>query len=258
MRNSRTMLEPLEGRQLFSVSLLPGTAVDPPNAASAILSPLNTNPQPGNGGVSLHETVGHKTTVKLGEFFFKTIDQGLDATVDWGDGTKTVGKIEGSYATGEWYVEGAHAYQHAGTYAVKVTVFTHLVGGPNHPSLPLTQINSVITAKNLQPSNGGVSLNEPAGKKFTARLGEFTYKTVDQALDADINWGDGTHSVGKLVGSYATGEYYVQGTHTYAHAGTFKVYVRIFGHLVGGPVHNTNPLRQFVSVVHAKDDALQL
>src|SRR4051812_37910526 len=80
MSNSRMMLEPLEGRQFFSVGLLPGGAVNPPDAASAILSPLNTNPQPSNGGVSLHETVGHKTTVRLGEFFFKTIDQGLDAT----------------------------------------------------------------------------------------------------------------------------------------------------------------------------------
>ena len=55
----------------------------------------------------------------------------------------------------------------------------------------------------------------------------FTYKTVDQLLNAVIQWGDSTRSDGKLVGSYATGKYYVEGTHTYAKPGDYKVHTTV-------------------------------
>src|SRR5437764_862059 len=52
------------------------------------------------------------------------------------------------------------------------------------------------------PTEGGLSLAEYVKQKFTAKLGEVTVKVVDLALAADIDWGDGTHSVGTLDGSY--------------------------------------------------------
>ena len=73
------------------------------------------------------------------------------------------------------------------------------------------------------PTPGGMSLGEVEARPFTERLGEVTVRAIDLTLNAHVNWGDGTRSDGRLVGSYATGEYYVTGTHTYAAAGTYKV-----------------------------------
>src|SRR5438045_9493244 len=97
-------------------------------------------------------------------------------------------------------------------------------------------------------------LTEVAGRKFTDRLGEIEFRTVDQLLNAVINWGDGTHSDGKLVGSYATGEYYVFGKHTYADTGTYKVDVKVFGHPAGSSIHPPDPFAKFPSVIHVESE----
>jgi hypothetical protein len=64
--------------------------------------------------------------------------------IDWGDGTKSDGKIEGSYATGDWYVEGTHKYAHTGTYKVDVKIFAHPIGSPQLATSPISRFLSVI------------------------------------------------------------------------------------------------------------------
>ena len=103
------------------------------------------------------------------------------------------------------------------------------------------------------PSEGGLALNAIAHKSFTARLGEVTLKVIDLQLNASIDWGDGSHSDGKLIGSYATGEYYVEGTHTYARDGTYKVEVKIFAHPIGSPILPTGSIAAFTSVINVKE-----
>ena len=80
---------------------------------------------------------------------------------------------------------------------------------------PATQLAVPVAAATAtttpMPPQGGLSLTEVANEKFSVKLGEFTKKVVDLSLNAVITWGDGTKSDGQLVGSYATGEYYVQG-----------------------------------------------
>src|SRR6476620_3996359 len=96
-------LESLEPRQFLSVST--NTATTSTNDGLVpILVPAT--PQPTEGGVKLNEYSGQRFTAKLGEFHLKVSDLALNAVVNWGDGTKSNAKIEGSYATGEWYVEG--------------------------------------------------------------------------------------------------------------------------------------------------------
>jgi hypothetical protein len=241
--------EALEARRLLT-AVLPGDPTQPVDAPpgdvpvdSQPLDPtggevavpiytINKSAQP-SSGVTLKETVNHKFTAKLGEFTFKTVDEALNAVINWGDGTHSAGKLVGSYATGKYYVQGTHTYTHADTYAVDVKIFARPIGSPVTPSSPVAEFGATIKAKAATPT--GVSLTEVAQRKFTAKLGEFTFRTVDQLLSADVNWGDGKHSAGKLVGSYATGQYYVEGTHTYSHAGTFKVHVTIFASLAGSP-----------------------
>ena len=41
----------------------------------------------------------------------------------------------------------------------------------------------------------------------------------------------------------------LQGTHTYALVGKYKVDVKVFGHPAGTTIHPTSPLAQFTSVV---------
>ena len=110
-------------------------------------------------------------------------------------------------------------------------------------SPPPTDHSSIVvnTTATTQPSEGGLTLTKTATQHFTAKLGEVTVKVVDLALNAVVDWGDGTHSPGRMVGSYATGEYYVLGTHTYAKAGSYKVDVKIFARLIGSPIEPTSP-----------------
>ncbi len=229
-----------------------GSTIHPTSPAVEFTSVIKAI-KPSAGGVILSELATQPFTAKLGEFTYKTVDQSLNAVIDWGDGTQSAGKLVGSYATGEYYVQGTHTYARADTYAVDVKIFASLIGSPIHPTSPVAEFKSVIIANPLKPSAGGLVLNEVAGQKFTAKLGEFTFKTIDEAIDADINWGDGTHSQGTLVGSYATGEYYVQGTHTYANKGTYKVDVKIFAHPIGSPVNPTVPVAAFTSVIDVTD-----
>jgi hypothetical protein len=240
-------VEPLENRQFLSASPAGTYAAVAPAGPAAVA--VAAAPKPSEGGLSLTETVGQKFTARLGEFTYKTVDQLLNAVIYWGDGTHSDGTLVGSYATGEYYVAGTHTYTHADTYKVNVKVFGRLPGSPIVPTEPLRQFTSVIKATAPKPTPGGRTLVEVAKRKFTERLGEFTLRAIDLVLNADINWGDGTHSAGQLVGSYATGEYYVVGTHTYAHTGTFPVVVKIFGRPVGSNIQPTEPLARFTSVV---------
>lgn len=252
-----SMVESLEVRRFLSAVPLAGHDGTAAAAATNVVAPLTTGPKPTEGGVTLTETAGQKFTAKLGEFTYKTVDQILNAVINWGDGTQSAGKLVGSYATGEYYVEGTHTYSHAGTFKVDVKVFGHPAGSPITPTSPLAQFTSVINVKpsTPRPSRGGRMLTEVAGRKFTDRLGEIEFRTVDQLLNAVVDWGDGTQSAGKLVGSYATGEYYVLGTHTYAHTGTYKVDVTVYARLAGNPNAPSFPVESFTSVIKVKGSA---
>src|SRR5689334_22665583 len=102
-------LETLESRQFLSASPL-----DAVNDGSGDVQPIFvvSDPGPSSHGLHLTEYKNKTFTAKLGTFHLKVIDLALSAKVDWGDGKTTDGVIEGSYATGDWYVEGTHKYTH--------------------------------------------------------------------------------------------------------------------------------------------------
>jgi hypothetical protein len=259
MRAFSEPLEPLEVRRLLSVSpaAAPAPAVHDIGAAatqvhSATLAGnvATALPTPANGGVSVTEIAGKGFTARLGEIHFKVVDLALNALIHWGDGTHSDGTLVGSYATGEYYIQGTHTYAHSGTYRVGIDIFSHVIGSPVRPTSPVIKLVSIVHV--LAPTTGGKVLTETAHQSFTTKLGEFTQKVIDLTLNAVVYWGDGTHSDGKLVGSYATGEWYVQGTHTYAHSGIYKVDVKIFAHPVGSPQLATDPISKFTSVINVK------
>jgi hypothetical protein len=197
----------------------------------------------------LHQVATQRFTAKIGEFTFKTIDLALDPVIYWSDGTTSLGTLVGSYATGQYYVEATHTYVHTGTYKVGVKVFAHPVGTPRLATEPVAQFAGVAIVDAPRPTEGGFVLSRTAGQRFTAKLGEFEHRALDLLLEPIVYWSDGTTSIGKLVGSYATGQYYVEATHTYTEAGTYKVGVKVFAHPAGSQIRPEQPIAQFASVV---------
>jgi hypothetical protein len=249
MGRAEILLEPLENRRLLSAAVL--IADHPASLAPAAASTAATaaTPQPTNGGVTLTEEATQQFTAKLGHFTFKTVDQLINATINWGDGTHSAGTIQGAYNGAEFYVVGTHTYAKTGQFKVNVTIQAQIAGNPNAPKFTVASFTSIINVIPLKPSSGGLSLTEVVGQSFATTLGEFQFKTVDQQLTAVVYWGDGTHSNGTLIGSYATGNYYVLGTHSYAKTGTFKVQVKIFAKPLGSTIQPTTPVAQFISVM---------
>jgi hypothetical protein len=256
MSRSLMNLESLETRRFLSAAptLDPATGDDgsPIAVPIAIINPGGPMKVPASN-VTLYQFAHQHFTKNVGEFHLKVSDLSLNAVIYWGDGTHSAGDIEGSYATGDRYVEGSHTYNRAGVFGVNVEIFAKPLGSPIQPTSPIIAFHSTIKVRTLKPSAGGVSLTETAGQSFTANLGQFNFKTVDQILDAVIDWGDGTTSAGKLIGSLATGKWTVQGTHTYKQTGLYKVDVNILAHIAGNPHPNfVLSVAKFTSVIEVK------
>src|SRR4051812_47592521 len=142
MSRSSVLFEPLEVRALFSAAGVGGTEIPTGAVAALLAAPAAATPKPTNGGEAFTEYGGVKSTIRLGEFHYKTSDQRLTAVIDWGDGTHSDGKIVGSYATGERYVNGTHTYARTGTHEVKVEVFAVPIGAPPRVTDPIAQFTS--------------------------------------------------------------------------------------------------------------------
>jgi hypothetical protein len=130
------------------------------------------------------------------------------ATIDWGDGTTTSGRVTGS--NGSFTVSGGHTYAGEGTPPVSVTIT-----GNNTSISPTGNVvvgeNDVLTAQSLRPIDADPTLT------VSGTLAAFTdTDTISPAGDftASIDWGDGTTGTGTVSG--ANGSFTVSGSHTYA------------------------------------------
>jgi hypothetical protein len=124
---------------------LPGSGIE---IASVLLTTIHSKAivaKDEDGGVTLTETAGKPFKATLGSFDFRNVDLLLSATIDWGDGTHSVGTVTGDLATGELNVVAAHTYAKTGTYQVHVKVLSHLAGSPaTTPSGTIAQWISII------------------------------------------------------------------------------------------------------------------
>jgi hypothetical protein len=112
-------------------------------------------------GVTLQETTGVKFTADLGLFSSKLSASVLTATINWGDGTTSIGKILATpvaspIAGGKFAVFGTHTYASAKSYLVHVTITTSPVVTPGGVSTPIilvvAQWDSVIDVLPPVPS----------------------------------------------------------------------------------------------------------
>jgi hypothetical protein len=143
-------------------------------------------------------------------------------TVDWGDGSApTAGTVVGG--NGAFTVTGAHAYAEEGNYTVTVTINQRAIG-----NLPVTATSTaVVPETDLTVTASPISA--VVGTPFTGTVATFTDPgSTDPASDftAVIDYGDGSGlQPGTISGS--NGSYTVNGTHTFAAAGSQPVTVLV-------------------------------
>jgi hypothetical protein len=140
---------------------------------------------------------------------------GFTATIDWGDGTTTLGTISGS--GGSFTVDGSHTYTSAGNDTVAVSV------ADNEPGTATASGTSTatISARTLSGTMVLNSATEATALANNTTVATFTDNvTSDMAgeFTATINWGDGVTTTGTVVGS--NGSFTVEGGHTYADEGS--------------------------------------
>jgi hypothetical protein len=137
------------------------------------------------------------------------------ATIDWGDGTTTLGTVSGSGAS--YSVNGSHTYASAGTDTITVSVADDFPGTANASGTS----TATIAARTLMGTMVLASATEATALPNSTTVATFTdTDTSDMAGDftATINWGDGVTTNGTVVGS--NGSFTVEGGHTYADEGS--------------------------------------
>jgi hypothetical protein len=138
------------------------------------------------------------------------------ATINWGDGTITTGTVV-AQSTGGFAVNGAHTYADEGKYKIGVTI-----------NAASTTSDANIADAALTASGTTVSGTEGAAISG-AKVATFTDANPNATASdftATINWGDGSSTTGTVVAQNGGG-FAVDGTHTYADEGKYKIGVSI-------------------------------
>jgi hypothetical protein len=147
------------------------------------------------------------------------------ATIRWGDGTSSEGKLKYLANFGVYDVIGSHTYKHCGTYKITVIVVDDN-GGTGRDTVSERCNDAQATAYN--------------GTGTATRAVKFTFP-VSSLVDsnpyatkgdwsATINWGDGSAvSTATIKNNYAgsnwTGDFLAVGSHTFTKTGTFRTRV---------------------------------
>jgi hypothetical protein len=127
----------------------------------------------------------------------------LSATVDWGDGSLSVGTVDGS--SYPFTVTGSHTYSSVGTFPLTVTVTDNTTDQTSTASATATVSDSLsVTGQNVSATEG---------RAFSGTVATGTERGVS-SLTAVIDWGDhSTPTTGVVSGG---GVFHVTGSHTYA------------------------------------------
>jgi hypothetical protein len=140
---------------------------------------------------------------------------GFTATIDWGDGTTTLGTISGSGAS--YTVNGSHTYAAAGNDTVKVSVADNAPGTATASGTS----TATIIARSLSGQmvlNAATEATALANNTVVATFTDNVSSDMAGEFTATINWGDGVTTTGTVVGS--NGSFTVEGGHTYADEGS--------------------------------------
>jgi hypothetical protein len=145
----------------------------------------------------------------------------FSATLDWGDGTTTVGVVAGSGTTLSVTTGGpSHAYTDEGVFTLTVTVVNVHTGasGSGHGQVTVGEGDSLSVASGPAFS---AQATVPATNVTTATFSD-SIPQASSDFTAMIDWGDGTTSTGTVSGGGGS-PLVVKGTHTYAVSGAVTV-----------------------------------
>jgi hypothetical protein len=180
-------------------------------------------------------------TVTASAFFFDsntsfadagTVDSGLTATINWGDGSTSPASDISWPDCGECgnvEVSASHVYDAniPATKPYSVTITLHDDGGKSATS---EAADTPAIADGALTADANKSLTATATKAFTSVVGSFKDAAGAQAAAADftasISWGDNTTSTGS-VSKTASGAFSVSGSHTYASTGSKSITVTV-------------------------------
>ncbi|HEY2159609.1 MAG TPA: hypothetical protein VGH33_28555, partial [Isosphaeraceae bacterium] len=153
------------------------------------------------------------------------------ASIDWGDGSQSAGTVTlamRSTTATTLSVAGSHRYLEDGTYAPKVTL-AEVKGNARAIATDTALVaDAPLSASPTQPTiaqtEGAVSSPQKLVGFRDAYPG-----AVAGDFAATIDWGDGTAVDAKSVSIVADGAggFWVQGSHTYAEEGSYRVLVTI-------------------------------
>lgn len=184
----------------------------------------------GSTGSAPAISAGEDTSVSEGQVASLTADFSADsaigatATVDWGDGTHSVGACGGSGTTGT--VEAAHAYGKCGTYDAKVTLS---VGGQS------AEDTFSVTVANVAPEVSAPTTTTATTAGLPWQPGEVAFSDAgwDDPVSATIDWGDGSAAAPAHVnvttpggGGWAQAGS-IDATHAYSADGTYEAVVTV-------------------------------
>jgi hypothetical protein len=109
-----------------------------------------------NGAVTLSKSAGIDFAANVGSFSSNLPVSLMTATIDWGDGTTSVGNILAlpvatPVAGGRFEVIGSHTYAKTGSYAVNVTVTASPVVDPPAATPPIILVAQIESVADILP-----------------------------------------------------------------------------------------------------------
>lgn len=144
------------------------------------------------------------------------------ASIDWGDGTSTVGAVAPGADPDSYIVQGSHTYKTLGSYTTTIKI--------DDSDGDTTTVKGSASISNA-PINGiASSFSASSGVQFAGLVAHFTDDNPfekDTDLSATIDWGDGSAVATGTVKANNVSGFDVQGSKTYSSPGsyTFKVTV---------------------------------
>ena len=177
-------------------------------------------------------TEGANTPMNLGQFFSPDASNGLQVSINWGDGTSTNDTLPSSTSP-DFTVSGSHPYADETVpgkpFNVSVVVFD-----PNdRTSASVKDTAIVIEADQLSPlAFANFAANEGQTATATATFNNTNFAGSVGDLTATINWGDGKTDqgvsvTGGVVGTTGVGAITVSGSHVYADEGIYTPIVTL-------------------------------
>jgi hypothetical protein len=163
------------------------------------------------------------TVATFGDSNLSDTASNFTASIDWGDGTTTLGSVSGSNGTFTVGSTVDHTYADEGNFTEVVTITRTTDNTTTAPSgtVMVAEDDNLAAAGTTVTGSPGVALNNVTVATFT----DSNTQNVAGDFVATINWGDGTSSTGTVSGS--GGAFTVADSHTYAQNGQDAIIVTV-------------------------------